>query len=101
MLWVKTLPCSCIGWSRCSGVVEADHAGKRGLGQKCDDRETIPMCSQHHHDRHAFSGLFRSHDAARMRKFLDYQISRTRALFLRQFPTVQEWERWQTLNLEN
>ncbi len=27
---------------------EAAHAGERGLGQKCSDRETIPPCAAHH-----------------------------------------------------
>lgn len=27
---------------------EAAHVGLRGLGQKCSDRETIPLCGYHH-----------------------------------------------------
>ena len=27
---------------------EAAHVGDRGLGQKCSDRETIPLCAEHH-----------------------------------------------------
>lgn len=27
---------------------EAAHVGERGLGQKCSDRETIPLCAEHH-----------------------------------------------------
>lgn len=27
---------------------EAAHCGDRGLGQKCSDRETIPLCAWHH-----------------------------------------------------
>lgn len=27
---------------------EAAHVGERGLMQKCSDRETIPLCSEHH-----------------------------------------------------
>src|SRR5690348_9289800 len=27
---------------------EAAHVGERGLGQKCSDRETIPLCAAHH-----------------------------------------------------
>lgn len=52
MLWVKTQPCLMAGvwpdWP-CSGVVEADHAGMRGVGRKCPDIETIPLCHEHHH----------------------------------------------------
>lgn len=27
---------------------EAAHVGPRGLGQKCSDRQTLPLCAQHH-----------------------------------------------------
>lgn len=27
---------------------EAAHVGPRGLGQKCPDRQTVPLCAQHH-----------------------------------------------------
>lgn len=30
------------------GISEAAHVGERGLGQKCSDRETIPLCVEHH-----------------------------------------------------
>lgn len=32
----------------CVGPVEAAHVGDRGLGQKCRDQETIPLCGYHH-----------------------------------------------------
>jgi len=28
--------------------VEAAHVGARGLGQKCSDFETLPLCRDHH-----------------------------------------------------
>lgn len=28
--------------------VEAAHVGRRGLGQKCSDNETVPLCVRHH-----------------------------------------------------
>lgn len=31
------------------GVTEAAHVGRRGLGQKCSDRETLPLCGEMHH----------------------------------------------------
>lgn len=48
MAWVKTLPCAAreVGLDSaylCVGEVEADHAGRRGLGQKADDTTTIPL----------------------------------------------------------
>lgn len=72
LLAVKRLPCCAPGAPRsCEGQVEADHAGTRGLGQKCSDRQTIPLCSRHHRDRHGLTGPFRGWSAAYMRGWLD------------------------------
>lgn len=60
LAFVRTIPCVvCIlPWRiEKSGVsysnvqessTESAHVGERGLGQKCSDRETIPLCSAHH-----------------------------------------------------
>lgn len=43
--WVRTMPCIVCGsmdW------VEAAHVGQRGLGQKCPDKEALPLCEAHH-----------------------------------------------------
>ncbi len=77
LLWVKSLPCMvgmdigriCEGWS------EADHAGKRGMGQKCSDYETIPLCVTHHRERTDGTGHFKGWNKARMRSWLDRQIA--------------------------
>ncbi len=40
---------ACTSWgSKQSSTTEAAHVGERGLGQKCSDRETIPLCVLHH-----------------------------------------------------
>lgn len=43
--WIRKQPCICCGTRR---YVEAAHVGTRGLGMKCSDYETIPLCSWHH-----------------------------------------------------
>jgi hypothetical protein len=49
MLWVKRQPCLMRGvWGCCSGPVEADHAGRRGVGRKAHDSTCIPLCRYHH-----------------------------------------------------
>jgi hypothetical protein len=49
MLWVKRQPCLMHGiWGSCSELVEADHAGRRGAGQKAHDSTCIPLCHRHH-----------------------------------------------------
>lgn len=68
MGWVKAQPCMMMPYGGCHGVVEADHAGlDRGVGMKAHDNTCVPLCSQHHHDRHNFTGPFRGFDKERMR----------------------------------
>lgn len=84
MLWVKTLPCAAreVGLDSaypCGGVVEADHAGRRGLGQKASDDTTYPICTQHHRERTDFSGAFKSWTNPQMRAWLAEQVEQTQA----------------------
>lgn len=73
MGWTKLQPCSvrlfpppfytssagAMKVTPCSGEVEADHLGARGLGQKADDDTCAPMCTGHHRERTDHSGTFR------------------------------------------
>lgn len=45
--FIRRLPC-CVCKKRWWSRVEAAHVGHRGLGQKSNDRETIPLCTHHH-----------------------------------------------------
>ena len=64
--WIRTLPCRCC-WSGAyklgffqdfvpdddsfqQSKTEPAHVGKRGLSQKCPDREAIPLCIEHHRE---------------------------------------------------
>jgi hypothetical protein len=77
---VRALPCAARDLSPCSGPIEADHAAKkRGMGSKCNDDDTIPLCSGHHSARHGFQTPFRAWTAPTMRAWLDEQIAATRA----------------------
>lgn len=53
-LWSGPLP------DDCSGIIEAHHAGVRGLGQKAPDSTCLPLCSAHHRDLTDRSGCFAS-----------------------------------------
>ena len=64
MLFVRHLPCAARELGRCEGHVEADHAGRRGVGQKAGDDTCIPLCAKHHRERQSFSGDFRAWDPA-------------------------------------
>lgn len=66
--WIRTLPCVVCqrrehGTGRFLpvlqlGPTESAHIVDRGLGQKCPDRETIPLCVAHHRTgRHAHHKL--------------------------------------------
>ena len=53
--FIRSLPCVCcvimsalFSNHRQATVSEAAHVGARGLGQRCPDRETIPLCALHH-----------------------------------------------------
>jgi len=80
MLWVKTLPCCCSHLGACEGVVEADHAGARGLGMKASDWTCIPICTLHHRQRTDFSGPFKTWDQTMMRVLLADTIVETQLL---------------------
>ena len=43
--FIRKQACICCGTTR---YVECAHVGRRGYGQKCSDRETLPLCSLHH-----------------------------------------------------
>ena len=81
MLWVKTLDCAAHGMSPCGGVIEADHGGRRGLGQKSDDTTTYPLCTTHHRERTDFSGPFKRWSQADMRGWIAAAIEHTQALW--------------------
>lgn len=50
--FIRSLPCAICTLlrGRQSGRTEAAHVGQRGLGQKCSDHETIPLCHLHHRE---------------------------------------------------
>lgn len=78
MAFVKQGPCIAAGMSPCEGEIEADHAGRRGLGMKASDDTCIGLCTLHHRQRTDFSGPFRSWDQAQMRAWLEAAIAETR-----------------------
>jgi 1,2-phenylacetyl-CoA epoxidase catalytic subunit len=82
MRWVRKLPCAARAVDpQCDGHVQADHAGRRGLGQKADDRSCIPLCAKHHEQRASFHGPFRTWTQAQMRTWLHDTIEATQALY--------------------
>ena len=78
--FVRTQPCAArsaaVGWE-CRGPIHAHHAGARGLGQKCPDREAIPLCSRHHQEWHDGNGRFVGMGKAARRVFAAIAIDIT------------------------
>lgn len=61
LAWVRTQSCcarSAREGEECRGRVQVHHAGPRGLGQRCSDREAIPLCARHHREWHDCRGRF-------------------------------------------
>lgn len=49
LAFIRSLPCIVCFRER---NIEAAHVGRRGMGQKCSDLETLPMCNTHHREQH-------------------------------------------------
>lgn len=83
MKWIKRRPCCAriLAETTCYGPVEADHAGKRGVGQKADDRTCIPLCRKHHQERNDFHGAFKTWNHDQMRQWLDANIERHQTMY--------------------
>lgn len=77
LAWVRTLPCRLAALGDCRGPVEADHAGRRGLGQRAPDETCIALCARHHADRHDVRGWWRGRA---QRPILDVWIAETQRL---------------------
>lgn len=63
LAWLHGENC-CMAGPRCSGRIEAHHAGrKQGVGMKASDDTCVPLCSRHHREltehRGAFAGMSR------------------------------------------
>lgn len=74
--WVKQQPCCARGrGDECSGVIEAHHAGRKGLSQKAHDRTCIPLCVRHHLAWHGLRAPFLTMQREARRDWADQQIT--------------------------
>lgn len=99
MMAVKAMPCAAASFEMpwqidhhtpCSAVVEADHMGDRGRGQKAKDDTCVPMCSRHHAERGDHTGLFRQATKELLRGWRAMVIAATqeRLAYLRVTPAT-------------
>jgi hypothetical protein len=91
--WVKTLRCLCRApGETCSAVVEAHHAGRRGMARKAHDDTTVPLCSAHHAAFHANTGPFKRWTKAQLRAWAAAAIAATQAGWAQQQKqVVPDW----------
>jgi hypothetical protein len=79
MARVRELPCILMRCGGCWGRMEANHAGERPVGRKCDDDETVPMCSAHHRWWTDAQGGFYGWSRELRRAWSEWAIEQTRA----------------------
>jgi hypothetical protein len=70
-MWIRKQPCVVCEAMRILSyrftflTIEAAHVGERGLGQRCPDRQCLPLCIEHHtagpHSHHVLGKRFWSH----------------------------------------
>jgi hypothetical protein len=81
MAFVAKQPCDLSSTGKCYGRVQVDHAGVHGLGQKCSDAETIPLCKKHHGEKTDMRGFFKSFTKALLREWLDARVHHYQTLY--------------------
>ena len=62
----------------CTGRIEADHMGRRGIGQKAEDSTCAPMCTKHHRHRTDVYGFFKGWTQAELRLWVEWAIGNAR-----------------------
>jgi len=95
MGFVATLPCVGEGFFRelgwgdlighdCEGRIEVCHEGRtgKGMGTRCPDSETIPMCTALHRQWTEHRGWFAGWSKTERREWADARIAETTALYL-------------------
>jgi len=92
--WLRSQRCRVavvLGTDRyCEGGPTAAHVGERGLGRKCDDRESISLCYAHGvTDQHQFGrgrdgkrGFFAAMSKTERQAFYDEHVSEQRSSYL-------------------
>lgn len=93
IVWVRTLRCLCRGpGETCTGVVEAHHAGRRGMGRRAHDDTAIPLCTGHHRAFHDNAGPFKGRKKAELRAWAAAAIAATQAGWAQQQKqTLPDW----------
>lgn len=81
MAYIAKQPCDLSFTGTCEGKVQVDHAGKHGLGEKCPDDQTIPLCKKHHGQKTDYRGYFKDWTGGALRVWLDSRIHHYQHLY--------------------
>ena len=79
LAWVRSLPCLFEGGD-CDGPIDAHHRTGGGMALKVPDDQTLPLCRQHHMDRHALRGPFLGWDKATVKQWEVDMVAQTQSL---------------------
>lgn len=89
--FIRDQPCIVCGSKRRS---EASHFGPAGLGQKSDDRQTLPLCHKHHRTgADSYHKLGPRGFADRHRLQIEALILDFQSLYKKQFPNSKPIDR--------
>lgn len=88
LAFVRSLRCCAYALSECDGgLSDPHHAGRRpGMGLKCHDRETIPMCRLHHQAIERDHAPFKGWTKAQRLAWVDARIRETQERFADRSP---------------
>jgi hypothetical protein len=78
-------PCIFEG-AACDGPVVAHHRTGAGLALKAPDRETMPLCHEHHMQRHDLRGTFEKCTKAEIKQWEADMVANYQALYLADNP---------------
>jgi len=82
LAFVHEQPC-CLAGPRCSGRIEAHHAGRKpGLALKAHDDTCVPLCTRHHDELTTRRGVFSGMSREALRALQDEWIGATRSRYL-------------------
>ncbi len=86
--FVAGLPCAARHLSPCDGHVQVDHAGRsmKGMGRKCIDHETIPLCFHHHTMRTEAHPPFKAMSPDERWQWRQDRVAETQAAYAEVYP---------------
>src|SRR3954469_25865423 len=94
LAWIRRQPCAVCeapppshAHHHTTGRTVASRGGRqpsglrRGVGQKADDTETLPLCIKDHAALHDLRGFFSGYTAGELREWQDKQVAHYQAMY--------------------